>query len=283
MVVEVERSGTTDVVVSKAGYQDHRGIIKKKMNGGWLALDITTCVIPVALCIPLLIDAITGAWTDVETTHRAKLEPLAAGTPVASITPPPVASGTATTPTPPPTANPGAGMTESERKAAARAAYLEAAALQDKGDCASALPKFETAQKLYDAPTHLHHIAQCQAATGKLVEAQETYETLLHEQIPPSAPDAFKQAQDSAKKELPALQARVPKLTVAVQPAASSVPGLAVTINGKRMPNELLGIARPLNPGTYRVQAIGTGYKQATVEVTLKEGESKPAEITLTK
>ena len=36
-----------------------------------------------------------------------------------------------------------------------------------------ALRRFEAAQSLFDAPTHLLHIAECQALTGKLVEAQE--------------------------------------------------------------------------------------------------------------
>jgi hypothetical protein len=174
-------------------------------------------------------------------------------------------------------------MSASERKAAARAAYLEGAALQDKNKCAEALPKFEIAQKLYDAPTHLHHIAQCQAATGRLLEAQETYELLNHRVLPPSAPDAFKQAQEAAKRELPALQARVPNLKVTVKPPASTLPGLQVLMNGKRMPNELLGVARPVNPGTYRITVSATGYKTANVEVTLKEGETKPADVTLTR
>lgn len=287
--VEVERSGTSDVVVTKQGYEPHRGIIKKKLNGGWLTLDIVTCVIPVALCIPLLIDAITGAWNDVQKTYVVKLEPAsaaagtAAGAAAGAAVPPPVASATpvGTSTTPPP--NPGAGMSESERKAAARAAYLEGAAAQDKGNCAEALPKFETAQKLYDAPTHLHHIAQCQAATGRLVEAQETYETLAHYALSPSAPDAFKQAQESGKKELAAIQPKIPTLRVGITPQASTLQNLQVTINGKKMPNELVGIARPMNPGTYTITATATGYKTANVDVVLKEGEQKPADVALKK
>ncbi len=275
--VEVERSGTTDIVVSKPGYQDNRGVIKKRINGGWIALDVVTCVIPVALCIPLLVDAITGAWNDVQKEYHAKLEPAAGGAP-----PPPTVATATPAPTATSTAPVGAGMSESERKAAARAAYLEGAALQEKGDCAQALPRFEAAQKLFDAPTHQLRIAQCQAATGKLVEAQENYETLVHKNLS-TAPDAFKQAQETARKELPTLQPRIPTLRVQVTAASGSPKDVVVQLNGARMPNELLGIARPVNPGTYKVTATASGYKSSPVDVQLAEGDAKSVDMKLTR
>ena len=105
-------------------------------------------------------------------------------------------------------------MSDSERKATARAAFLEGTAAQDKNDCATALPKFETAQKFYPAPTHQLHIAECQASTGKLVEANETYESLAHVTLDKNAPDAFHQAQDDGKKEMAALGPRIPTLRI---------------------------------------------------------------------
>ncbi len=145
MEVEVERSGSTDVVITKPGYAEHRGVIKKRSNGGWIALDVITCVFPVLLCIPIIVDAVTGAWTDVQKEYHAKLEPASGPPPAPTVvgaTPAP----TTTVVTPPP--NPGAGMSEPERKAAARAAYQEGVAFQEKGDCGQALPRFETAQKI---------------------------------------------------------------------------------------------------------------------------------------
>ncbi len=173
-------------------------------------------------------------------------------------------------------------MTESERKAAARAAYLEGVALQEKGDCAQALPRFAAAQKLFDAATHQLHIAQCQAATGKLVEAQENYETLVHKNLS-TAPDAFKQAQDTARKELTTLQPRIPTLRVQTTPGASSLKDVAVQVNGTRMPNDLVGIARPINPGTYKVTASATGYKAAPVDIQLRDGDAKTVDMKLTR
>src|SRR4051812_27362394 len=173
-------------------------------------------------------------------------------------------------------------MSETEKKAAARAAYQEGVKLQDDGKFADALARFESAEKLFDAPTHLLHIAECQALTGRLVEASETYETLTHKTLPPGAPDAFTQAQQQGQAELPALRARIPSLRVTVKPGPQQVQNLQVNVNGVNMPNELLGIARPLNPGTYRFSAQAVGWSTASpIDVPLGEKEQKSVELTL--
>src|SRR5690242_2791819 len=109
-------------------------------------------------------------------------------------------------------------MSEGEKKAAARAAYQAGVQLQDQGKPAEALEKFQGAQKLYDAPTHLLHIAECQALLGKLVEASETYQSMIVKPLPAGSPDAFVQAVDQAKAEAPGLRARIPTLKVTVKP-----------------------------------------------------------------
>lgn len=173
-------------------------------------------------------------------------------------------------------------MSDTEKKAAARAAYQEGVKLQDDGKFADALARFESAQKLFDAPTHLLHIAECQALTGRLVEASETYETLSHKTLPAGAPDAFTQAQQQGQAELPALRARIPSLRVTVKPGPQQVQNLQVNVNGVTMPNELLGIARPLNPGTYRFSAQAVGWSTAApIDVPLAEKEQKSVELTL--
>ncbi len=167
-------------------------------------------------------------------------------------------------------------MSETDRKAAARAAYTEGVALQDQGKPAEALAKFETAQKLFDAPTHQLHIAECLALTGKLVESGETYEALVHKNLGASPPEAFVQAQEQAKAELPGVQARIPHLRITVKPEPSQLQNLQITVNGTVMPNELIGIARPVNPGPYRINAAANGYRlQAPVETTLGERDPK--------
>ncbi|MCA9584882.1 MAG: PEGA domain-containing protein [Myxococcales bacterium] len=276
--VVAERSGVTSVVASAPGYEDHRGIVKKKLNPAWLTVDILTCVFPVALCIPLLVDAISGSWYDVPKRYVAKLEPRAGGAPAplpatTTIGVAPVPTGA----TPPPNVQ----MSESERKSAARAAYLEAVQLQEAGNFKDALPRFEAAQSLFDAPTHILHIAQCQAQLGKLVEAQESYELLSRTQLAPGAAEAFRQAQVAGKKELAALKPRVPTLRIRVTPNPTTLSALSVQLNGVAMPNELVGIARPVNPGKYRITATASGFSAAPVEVDLAEGASRTVDVKL--
>ena len=278
---EVERNGVTQVTLTKNGYEDNIGTVKKSMNGAWVTLDIATCLF--TLCIPLLIDALTGGWYDVDERYVASMKPgtsagtlaTAAGvTPSASVTP--KASNT-----PPP--GPPIEMSESERKATARAAFLEGVRQQENGNCVEALPRLETAQRFFSAPTHLLHIGQCQSATGKLVEASETYETLVHAQLVKEAPDAFRQAQDDGKKELAQIKPRIPTLRVQLTPAPSSLSSLVVKLNGNVMPNEVLGIARPINPGQYKVTVWAAGYKEANASVDVIEGAPREVDLRLAK
>ena len=279
---EAERAGVTQITLTKNGYEDHHGIVKKRMNAGWLTVDIITCVFPVALCIPILVDALTGAWYDVDEQYRVTMTPGTSGATAAAASGSAVPIGVETT-APPPAPAPTVDMSESERKATARAAYLEGVKLQEGGNCPEALPRYEAAQKLFDAPTHLLHIGQCQAATGKLVEAAETYETLARRTLPKDAPEVFRQAQEESKRELAQIKPRIPTLRVQVTPAPSSLSSLVVKLNGNAIPNEVLGIARPVNPGKYKVTVWAAGYKEASESVDVGEGTPKALELKLTK
>jgi hypothetical protein len=279
--VDVPRNGSTSFKIAKTGYEDQHVQVRKSVNAAWAVVDIATCVIPIALCIPLLVDAISGGWMDVDDSYVAKLKPgtssasaATSGSAVASAAPP---NATAAVSGPPPE------MSESERKATARAAFLEGARLQESGKCQEALGRLETAQRFYQAPTHLLHIAQCQAATGKLVEAAETYETLSRTNLPKDAPEAFRAAQDSAKKEVAAIRPRIPTLRISVTPDPSKLSSLVVKMNGNAMPNEVLGLARPVNPGTYKITVWAAGYKEATADVEVGEGTPKAADLKLQK
>lgn len=74
----LDRSGTNNLVVSAAGYDDGYVYLQKKMNAAWMFWDIGTCIIPITLCIPVLVDAISGAWNGYEDHSAVKLKPSVA-------------------------------------------------------------------------------------------------------------------------------------------------------------------------------------------------------------
>lgn len=172
-------------------------------------------------------------------------------------------------------------MSEAERKAAARSAFAEGVQHQGHRDCVQALPRFELAQRLFEAPTHLLHMAQCQALIGRLVEAQESYSTLSHMTLPPGAPAAFREAKEAGRLELPRLAPRVPTLRVETTPSVSSLQNVVVKVNGTQMPADLIGVARPLNPGRYHVTVTASPNKSGAGDMELKEGEAKSLEVKL--
>jgi hypothetical protein len=274
--VTVERKRPGTITLAKPGYETATVAPKRKVNGGWLAVDLATCIVPVALCIPLLVDAISGRWYDVKDL-RTSLKPENATAPA-----PPPAVAPAPSPAAP-VAGPPAEMSESERKATARAAYLEGIKLQEGGDHAGAIARFEIAQKYFQAPTHLLHLGQCQAASGKLVEAHETYEALTRVSLAKDAPEAFRQAHDDGKKALAALKPRIPTLKIQLAPPPSSLTSLVVKLNGNTVPNEVLSIARPVNPGKYSVMVWATGYRNLTTEIDVGEGNAKVLDLKLTR
>ena len=298
--VPVPRSGITELRVTMPGFEEHHGLVRKRVNGWWLTLDLATCIVPVMLCVPLFVDAVSGAWYDVDAKYRARLLPLGtalvpsygadgsvyvvrrpttqAVTTTATATP----AATPTTAPAVPSATPATStISDSERKASARAAYQEGMELQAQKS-PDALARFQYAQRLFDAPTHLLHIAQCLVAAGKLVEAQEAYETLTHHELAADAPAPFREAVETGKRELSDLQPRIPTLRIEVKPSPSTLRNLTLSLNGRPVPNEVIGIARPVNPGAYRITATAWGIPPSKeVNVTLAEKDARSVEVKL--
>src|SRR5262249_6971562 len=110
----------------------------------------------------------------------------------------------------------------------------------------------------------------------------ETYETLIRKQLGKDAPDAFVQAQEQGKAELTQLRQRIPTMRVTVKPDSATLQNLQINVNDKQMPAELLNIARPVNPGQYKLTAAATGWGTAApVDVDVKERETKSVELVL--
>jgi hypothetical protein len=73
--IELDRDHTQTLKFAKDGYESRDVIITRKNDTPWFFWDIATCVVPITLCIPLLVDAISGSWYSFDDRFAAKLEP----------------------------------------------------------------------------------------------------------------------------------------------------------------------------------------------------------------
>jgi hypothetical protein len=73
--LEVERGYQLRTTIEAPGYDPYYTKLEKGLNAGWVTWDVLTCVIPITLCIPLIVDGVSGAWVDVRTSVQATLRP----------------------------------------------------------------------------------------------------------------------------------------------------------------------------------------------------------------
>lgn len=176
-----------------------------------------------------------------------------------------------------------AGAQSDQERAGARVAGREGVEAYQRGDYEKALELLERAQSLVDAPTHLLFIARSQVKLGRLVEAREAYRKILVMNLPPSAPEAFRAAQEAAPGELEEIEARIGQLKIEVTTTSGGAPeGLEVKLNGEPLSAALVGLSVPANPGMNEVEARAPGMKVTMKTVELRDGESAVLELVLT-
>lgn len=162
---------------------------------------------------------------------------------------------------------------------AARALGQEGVKLADAGNCDDAIDRLSRAEKIFHAPTTLARLGECQVKVGKIVAGTENLNRVVRETIGPSAPQAFRDAQDRAKAVLAEAKPRIAKLKVAV--AAPSDAKLVVTIDGENLPIANLNMNRPVDPGEHVVEASAPGFLSAKGKVTLADGGVDSLALTL--
>ncbi len=171
----------------------------------------------------------------------------------------------------------GAAPTEAD-KARARALLNEGYDLMEKADPQGALEKFVEADSLMHLPVTRLSIARAQSASGKLVLARATLQTLLDEKAKPGEPAAFTQARRDAEDLAARLDVSISTLVVTiVEPPAD----IAVKLDDNSLPLNQLGVPLKVDPGPHLVVAMGAGLeKRATIK--LREGEGNAVTIDFT-
>jgi hypothetical protein len=163
-------------------------------------------------------------------------------------------------------------------KNAARDLAQRAAQAYESGDYRTAQDLFHRAYALVQAPTLSLREARALEKLGLLVESAEAYVRTTRARLDPGAPDVFQQAVQDARDELAKLRPRIPRLKIVVEGGDST---LEVTIDGKKLRRELVGVESPANPGNHRLTATTGSGAGASADVSLAEAESKSVVLRL--
>ncbi len=173
----------------------------------------------------------------------------------------------------------GRAQTPDDDRAAARTAANEGLQAFEAGDYARAIEQFERANQIIRAPTHTLYLARAHAVQGRLLKARELYTEIDRQQLDASAPPPFVQAQQDARMELKAVDARIPRVTVEIMgPGDESA---QITMNDEPVPPEMVGIARRVDPGTYLFRATSDKSRARSVKLVIAEGERKTVNLEL--
>ena len=165
-----------------------------------------------------------------------------------------------------------------EERAGARAAATEGAQAFRDQKWADAADLFTRAESLMHAPPHLLYLARAQVKLGQFVKAQENYNKIIRENLAGNAPKVFHDAQTEAAKEIKDAESHIAYIKATVKGEAKN---LRVTMDGAPVPNALLGVQRPVDPGEHKFQASGEGMTSDVIAVTVKEGGRQAIEIVL--
>lgn len=162
-------------------------------------------------------------------------------------------------------------------RAAARKLAEDGVSALQAGDAGTASQKLEKAYRMLAVPTIALWSARALLKRGALVEAAERYREA--NRLPASGDAAVQeQAKADAQRELDELTARIPALIIEVSGADAGE--LTVTLDGQRVPRELLGEERPVNPGAHRVVAK-SGSREVTAEVSVAERDKQRVPLSL--
>lgn len=163
--------------------------------------------------------------------------------------------------------------------ATATALFNSARADMKAGDYARACAKLSESYRLVAAPGTLLNLADCEEKSGRLATAWQRFVETA--QRMPSGDERIKLARERAA----ALEARVPRVSVRLAPGSPS--GARVTLAGKELGGVMLGMAMPLDPGTYDVEVNAPAHlprkysveaaEGKTVELVVGVGEPEPA------
>jgi hypothetical protein len=150
---------------------------------------------------------------------------------------------------------------------AARNELKEGFRLRREDRCEEALVHLGRSFVLDPQAKALLNMADCEERLRRYVDAEGHWlqaRSLAEEGTP---------LRKEASERLLALEARMPRLTVAVREGAPA--GLRVARDGSDLGRASLGVPLPCDPGSHSLEVSAAGYESRTIAVFLQDGDSK--------
>lgn len=165
---------------------------------------------------------------------------------------------------PEPTERPAAEYTEADRTAAARALFEEGMRAVDAGDWQAAIDRLRRSNALRPSPVVRYNLALALIEVGGFVAASE------HLRAVQRASGEGTEAHRMATERLEAILPRLGRLLIAVTGASETV---ETRLDGGRVPEALVGVPQPADPGRHRVSIHRDGQELGAAEVTVESGQ----------
>lgn len=161
-----------------------------------------------------------------------------------------------------------------EQVESGRELYRQARELQQAGKMKEALDRSLEAYRVAPTPVTAVLAALLLEGAGHLVEARETARSVTGMPLSPRETDKGREARQQAAVVAASLDARIPKIAVAGQPA-----GAVVLLDGRSLGTSDSGAWRGVDPGTHSLIVRIADKTCTSVHLTLGEGEERTIDL----
>jgi hypothetical protein len=168
---------------------------------------------------------------------------------------------------------------DAQETAAARTLAVDGVKLAQADQCGEAIDKLDRAEKLKHSAIVLSHLGQCQVKLGKWVEGSESLRKMVREPLPENPSPALEEAHRKAQATLRDLKPRIPSVRIMV--AAPREANVTLKMDGQEVPNTVIGVALPADPGDHVIEVSAPGYLRASAPLKLAAGASASVQLEL--
>jgi hypothetical protein len=149
--------------------------------------------------------------------------------------------------------------------AAAEVLFREGRALMEEGKYAAACPKLAESFEQDPGTGTLLALAMCREKAGQLASAWASYGQVASR----SKRDGRADREQAARERMQALEPRLSRLTITIDPETAALPGLSVKRDGAPVGTGAWGTAMPLDPGEHVIEAVAPGRQAWSAKVSI--------------